>query len=507
MITKTRISFVLVIGLLLIVASVFPRLSTIASASSVGQENTTEGMTIPYTGQLNTVEGQSAPEGFYSFAFCLYGSETGADQLWSEVQDGVGVMGGLFTTSLGKVNPIPTAVLNGKDLWLSIQVRGPGDAEFTGLTPRQRVSPDLPAMPNSAMDGGACPHDHLGETWDWGSNTSTGFTLIGNVPWSNALLKVNNSNNGPSVWGVNSGGGNAIRGNNYGSGIGVYGEGESNQGVVGRSSSGFGVEGTSDSGSGGVWAHSVNGYGLFTHSDNNSAIYVDGAGSYGVHVGSAGDHGVYVESAGWDGVAVWSAAVVGVWVNSAGQDGVLVSTAGWDGVHVVGPVGGVYYGSGKQGDEDFAVLNTGEVRSKVGFATPANDFSVMMNVQGEKSDYQPGEVLIISSGEGASAEHCISAYSPTVIGVYTAAPGYLGGQTVTGKAESDSRIPVAIMGIVSVKVSAENGPIQPGDLLVTSSTPGYAMRGDNPPPGTILGKALAPLESGTGIILVLLMLQ
>jgi hypothetical protein len=63
------------------------------------------------------------------------------------------------------------------------------------------------------------------------------------------------------------------------------------------------------------------------------------------------------------------------------------------------------------------------------------------------------------------------------------------------------------MGIVEVKVSAENGPIHPGDLLVTSATPGYAMRGDNPAPGTILGKALESLDNGVGTILVLLTLQ
>jgi hypothetical protein len=33
------------------------------------------------------------------------------------------------------------------------------------------------------------------------------------------------------------------------------------------------------------------------------------------------------------------------------------------------------------------------------------------------------------------------------------------------------------------------------------------MRGDNPPPGTILGKALESLESDTGVIRVLLMLR
>ena len=64
-----------------------------------------------------------------------------------------------------------------------------------------------------------------------------------------------------------------------------------------------------------------------------------------------------------------------------------------------------------------------------------------------------------------------------------------------------------MLGIVPCKVTAENGPIARGDLLVTSSTPAHAMRGDSPPPGTVLGKALEPLESGAGTIQIAVTLQ
>lgn len=40
----------------------------------------------------------------------------------------------------------------------------------------------------------------------------------------------------------------------------------------------------------------------------------------------------------------------------------------------------------------------------------------------------------------------------------------------------DSEVPLAVVGIVPCKVTTENGPILVGDLLVTSSTPGYAMK-------------------------------
>jgi hypothetical protein len=69
-----------------------------------------------------------------------------------------------------------------------------------------------------------------------------------------------------------------------------------------------------------------------------------------------------------------------------------------------------------------------------------------------------------------------------------------------------SRIPLAMIGIVPCKVTTENGPIAPGDLLVTSSTPGYAMKGTNRIRmlGAVAGKALGPLREGQGVILVTL---
>jgi hypothetical protein len=68
---------------------------------------------------------------------------------------------------------------------------------------------------------------------------------------------------------------------------------------------------------------------------------------------------------------------------------------------------------------------------------------------------------------------------------------------------------------VKVKVDATAGPIQVGDLLVTSDKEGIARKSEPLSlggvaihrPGTLIGKALEPLEKGTGEILVLLSLQ
>ena len=58
------------------------------------------------------------------------------------------------------------------------------------------------------------------------------------------------------------------------------------------------------------------------------------------------------------------------------------------------------------------------------------------------------------------------------------------------------------------KPAAKNGPIIPGDMLVTSSTPGHVMGGgDEPPQGTVIGKALEGLVDGSGVIQMMVVMQ
>jgi hypothetical protein len=67
--------------------------------------------------------------------------------------------------------------------------------------------------------------------------------------------------------------------------------------------------------------------------------------------------------------------------------------------------------------------------------------------------------------------------------------------------------PIAMSGTVLAKVDAGYGAVGVGDLLAASPTRGHAMRSDDAAPGTIVGKALEPLEAGRGLIQVLVMLR
>ena len=72
-----------------------------------------------------------------------------------------------------------------------------------------------------------------------------------------------------------------------------------------------------------------------------------------------------------------------------------------------------------------------------------------------------------------------------------------------------NRMPLALVGKVYCKVDAGHGAIEIGDLLTTSPTPGHAMKAADPMRafGAVIGKALRPLASGTGLIPILVALQ
>jgi len=120
-----------------------------------------------------------------------------------------------------------------------------------------------------------------------------------------------------------------------------------------------------------------------------------------------------------------------------------------------------------------------------------------------------GTVLVVDRDRGNHVLASSTPYDTGVAGVVSTQPGILLGQP------GSEKVKVSHNGRVKVKVDAGYGAVKIGDLLVTSSTAGYAMRSVPVEvggtvihrPGTILGKALEQLESGQGEILVLLTLQ
>jgi hypothetical protein len=125
------------------------------------------------------------------------------------------------------------------------------------------------------------------------------------------------------------------------------------------------------------------------------------------------------------------------------------------------------------------------------------------------SDLTPGTVVVLNTDRTNEVMSSTREYDTTVAGVVSAQPGIILGTA------GDTQEQIATTGRVKVRVDASFGPIRVGDLLVTSNVPGTAMRSEPVDvagrkmhqPGTIIGKALEPLASGSGEILVLLSLQ
>jgi hypothetical protein len=135
------------------------------------------------------------------------------------------------------------------------------------------------------------------------------------------------------------------------------------------------------------------------------------------------------------------------------------------------------------------------------------DYAESVDVSGDRTHYEAGDVLVIDAKSPGKFLKSGEEYSTMVTGIYSTKPGVVGRRQATPK--RDAEVPMAMVGIVPTKVSAENGPIHPGDLLVTSSKAGYAMKGTDRSRmlGAVIGKSLGTLDSGTGVIEVVVTLQ
>ena len=175
-------------------------------------------------------------------------------------------------------------------------------------------------------------------------------------------------------------------------------------------------------------------------------------------------------------------------------------------------------------DVEFKVNGNGNVYADGTFSPGGADMAEMIAVSPGAGTAEPGDVMVIDPGSSRATQKSSEPRSSLVAGIYSTRPGFVGSErdwdklargveeeqgtyTMQEMAAQFNEVPLAVVGIVPCKVSAENGSIRPGDLLVTSGTPGHAMRDDRPSAGTILGKALEPMESGTGLIRVLVTLQ
>jgi hypothetical protein len=292
----------------------------------------------------------------------------------------------------------------------------------------------------------------------WGTGSSTGeLFAVKNTSTGTAVYA--ESSNGYGVYGRTDGGYAAVEGwSNRTNGVGVTGDarqGGSARGVYGNSTDGTGVYGQSDSGEGV--------YGVGRQSGS--------AGVYGYN--SGGGYALYGESTTGVGLKV--------------KGGTTNLAEFWD----------------ISGSENLRlrIAWNGEVHADAAYYSTGADFAEMYPANGE---LVPGTVVGI--GEDGRIEPATSRRAGAVMGVVSDRPTIVGGSAV--EAEGDAgKVPVAILGIVQVRASAASGPIAPGDLLTAGTEPGTAEKAVWAYPGTIIGKALEALTSGSGSIRMLVTLR
>jgi hypothetical protein len=291
----------------------------------------------------------------------------------------------------------------------------------------------------------------------------------------------------------------AIRGDSLattGGGIGVIG--------LTNSSDGTGVFGTMNASSG--QGFGVNGT---TFSDEGIGVLGNRVNSVASGFGGGGVRGLtsaanFVFTYGTAGVATAnSGSAVGIFGQAFSPNGTAGLFANVAGGNII--LGGV----GQPEKTVFRVDGHGTIFADGGFRPFGADFAESVEVEGNAEHYAPGDLLVIDASGERRVSLSRTPYSTLVAGIYSSQPGVVASQHRADEALPKNEVPLAVVGIVPCKVTAENGPIAVGDLLVASSTPGHAMKGTDRAQmlGAVVGKALEPLGEKKGVIQVLVTLQ
>jgi len=263
------------------------------------------------------------------------------------------------------------------------------------------------------------------------------------------------------------------------------------RGLAGGANTQFGVEGVT-----------FNPGGIGTDGNHAANIGTGGGGVHGLTSASSGfAYGVFGHATGTGGSVI---GVIGATNSPQGEGGRFVGVQGASGTILRGDVGPAF-----SGVTVFRVDGTGTVFADGGFQPGGADFAESMPVTGDRAKYEAGDLLVIDATANRRVALAQQPYSTLVAGIYSTKPGLLGSTRKVNESAPQNEVPLAVVGIVSCKVTAENGAIRVGDLLVTSSTAGHAMKGTDRSKmlGAVVGKALEPLEEGNGVIQVLVTLQ
>jgi hypothetical protein len=121
----------------------------------------------------------------------------------------------------------------------------------------------------------------------------------------------------------------------------------------------------------------------------------------------------------------------------------------------------------------------------------SNDIGEYVDVVGDESQYEAGDMLSVSASNPGKFEKSSVAYDTRLAGAVTASAGLIAG----GGENSHGSLVIALQGRLPVKVSGANGPIAAGDYLTSSAVPGYAEKATSA--GRVIAIAMEAFNGAT----------
>jgi hypothetical protein len=247
-----------------------------------------------------------------------------------------------------------------------------------------------------------------------------------------------------------------------------------------------------------VYGHTTNRKGV----ENYGGYFVSegiGAGVFGISNDSIneGDGGVF-HTYGKGGRGV-----IGLATNKSDQ----TNYGGWFDARSPNGVG-IRSQGGKDG---YAALLLGKTKTQSLEIYGGADLSEKFKIR-KYLEIIPEKGMIVCIDQSNCGDLVISskAYDKNIAGIISGAGDLKPGLILNQDNKSyDLGFPVALTGRVYCLVDASYGAVNPGDLLTTSDTPGYAMKVKDyfKAQGAILGKSMSSLDEGLGLVLVLVTLQ
>jgi hypothetical protein len=451
------------------------------------------GSAFTYQGSL--AQNGTPVTGNYEIEFKLFDSEIGGTQSGPTLtRPSVAVTTGVFSESLD----FGAAPLWGPARWVELSVRLAGTTDPYVVFPRQRVNA-APfavslALPHAQLFTSDQP---LMQLYNFGGGGGGVFATTGTNTVHGLVGRTASS-------GFNSAGVQGEATAASGNVIGVEGistASNAGAGVVGRGNSTGGYFEGTDAASNGVMAYGTT-YGIYAQNTGTSnAAYFTGQGQ-GAGAATLRVHNTESVHGMATYMQINSDYATGHFQNDGPGEILWLSSPDDAGPFIVAVGGG--------GDLKFRVDNTGKTITKALQILGGADLSERFDVDPAERAIEPGMVVSVDPSGDGGLRLSDAPYDHRVAGVLSGAGGIEPGMVMGQEGSiADGEHTVALTGRVYCWVDASDGPVEPGDLLTTSSTPGHAMkvRDRERANGAILGKAMGRLERGRGLVLVLVGLQ